>query len=163
MFCDQCGSQLDAGSQFCKRCGKELKGTIDFIAPRPGRVQSHIRLLGILWLALSAFEAVSGVVGLVLVRTLFNPEVGIHGLPLFIAPLVRMVAIFSIIKSAGGFFAGWGLLNRQPWARTLAIAMAMVSLFFHFPFGTALGIYTLWVLLPAHSEAEYEKYQSSAA
>jgi hypothetical protein len=35
--------------------------------------------------------------------------------------------------------------------------MGIVSLFIHIPFGTALGVYTLWVLLPAHAEAEYEK------
>ena len=162
MFCDQCGAPLNANSRFCNRCGKELKGPIDFVAPRPGRVHAHIRLLGILWLALSAFEAVGGLIALVLVKTLFNPEVGIQ-IPLFVAPLVKMVAILTLVKAAGGFFAGWGLLNRQPWARTLAIAMGVISLFFHVPFGTALGVYTLWVLLPSHSEAEYEKYQSAAA
>ena len=45
----------------------------------------------------------------------------------------------------------------------LAIILGVVSLFFHIPFGTALGIYTLWVLLPAHSEEEYQKYQTTAA
>jgi len=30
------------------------------------------------------------------------------------------------------------------------------------PFGTALGIYTLWVLLPAQSEEEYEKYLAAS-
>lgn len=163
MFCDQCGANLDVGAQFCNRCGKEIKGPIDFTAPRPSRVQAHTRLLGILWLALSAFEAVTGVIGIVLSDTLFNPELGIHGLPLFVGPLIKVVSLFSVIKSAGGFFAGWGLLNRQSWARSLAIAMGIISLFFHFPFGTALGIYTLWVLLPAASEQEYEKYQSTAA
>jgi hypothetical protein len=38
--------------------------------------------------------------------------------------------------------------------------MGIVSLFIHIPFGTALGIYTLWVLLPAHAEEEYEKLSS---
>jgi len=28
---------------------------------------------------------------------------------------------------------------------------------FHPPFGTALGIYTLWVLLPADAAAEYDR------
>src|SRR5688572_31092715 len=29
--------------------------------------------------------------------------------------------------------------------------------------GTALGVYTLWVLLPANSEADYAKYQTANA
>jgi len=58
MFCDQCGAQLDPNARFCNRCGKQLSAPVAFAAPRPGRVQSHVRLLGILWLALSAFDAV---------------------------------------------------------------------------------------------------------
>lgn len=163
MFCDQCGVQLDVGACFCNKCGKEIKGPIDFTAPRPSRVQAHVRLLGILWLALSAFDAVTGVAALVLANSIFSHQFGIHGIPMFLEPLMRGVAIFSVAKAVGGFAAGWGLLNRQPWARSLAIAMGIIALFFHIPFGTALGVYTLWVLLPAHSEEEYEKYHSKVA
>ena len=163
MFCDQCGSQMDTNQRFCSRCGKEVKGPLSFAAPRPGRVQSHVRLLGILWLALSAFDAVGGIIGLVVANTIFSHRYGIQGVPMFLHPLIAAFAIFSIVKAAAGFLAGWGLLNRQPWARPLTIALAIVSLFIHIPFGTALGVYTLWVLLPANSEAEYERYQSTAA
>ena len=162
MFCDQCGTQLHAGQRFCNRCGKEVVGPVSFAAPRPGRVQAHIRLLGILWLALSAFDLVGGAIAVILSKTLFV-ELTARGVPPFVGPLVHAVGIFSIAKGVGGFIAGWGLLNRQPWARMLAIVLGVVSLFFHIPFGTALGVYTLWVLLPADSEQEYEKYQSTAA
>jgi hypothetical protein len=36
----------------------------------------------------------------------------------------------------------------------LTIVLAFIALF-HVPFGTALGIYSLWVLLPAEADAEY--------
>jgi hypothetical protein len=36
----------------------------------------------------------------------------------------------------------------------LALVLGFVNLI-HIPFGTALGIYTLWVLLPAQSEREF--------
>jgi hypothetical protein len=162
VFCDQCGTQLNAGQRFCNRCGKEVVGPVSIAAPRPGRVQAHIRLLGILWLALSAFDLVGGAIAIILSKTLFV-ELTAQGVPPFVGPLVHAVGIFSVAKGAGGFIAGWGLLNRQPWARMLAIVLGVVSLFFHIPFGTALGVYTLWVLLPADSEQEYEKYQSVAA
>jgi ABC-type spermidine/putrescine transport system permease subunit II len=55
-----------------------------------------------------------------------------------------------------GIFAGWGLYERRSWARILAIVLAFLSLL-HPPFGTAIGAYTLWVLLPAASEAEYQR------
>jgi len=46
--------------------------------------------------------------------------------------------------------AGWGLLQRAPWARLLALILAFLALF-NVPFGTAIGVYTLWVLLPDES------------
>ena len=47
-------------------------------------------------------------------------------------------------------------MQREPWARMLAIVLGVLNLF-DLPFGTALGIYTLWVLLPAESEREYRE------
>lgn len=161
MFCDQCGSQLDASQQFCNRCGKEVKGPV-WGAPQPGRVAAHVRLLGILWLALSALDVLSGIACIILANTLFV-HLQAQGLPSFVRPLVLTIGLISTSKASLGFVAGAGLLTRQPWARMLAIVLGVISLFIHIPFGTALGVYTLWVLLPAHSEAEYEKYQTVSA
>jgi hypothetical protein len=43
----------------------------------------------------------------------------------------------------------------------LAIIFGAVSLI-DIPFGTAIGIYTLWVLLPAESEQEYKTMSGAA-
>lgn len=45
----------------------------------------------------------------------------------------------------------WGLLHFRPWARILAIILAVLHIF-SFPFGTALAIYTLWVLLSSETQ-----------
>jgi hypothetical protein len=50
----------------------------------------------------------------------------------------------------------WGLLDRAPWARIYTIVVSVIWLL-DFPLGTALSIYTLWVLLPETSEAEYRE------
>ena len=47
-------------------------------------------------------------------------------------------------------------MNRERWARIPAIVVGILAIF-HPPFGTALGIYTLWVLMPADAAAEYER------
>ena len=73
---------------------------------------------------------------------------------MFVHGLSRIAGILFLASAAIGIMAGWGLLERQPWARTLAIVVAFVNLL-DMPFGTALGVYTLWVLLPAESEKEY--------
>src|SRR5579862_8290688 len=59
-----------------------------------------------------------------------------------------------LLLGAGGICVGLGLQQRQAWARTAAIVLAVLALF-HPPFGTALGVYTLWVLLSDESGEEY--------
>jgi len=58
--------------------------------------------------------------------------------------------------TALALLTGFALLTRQPWGRTLAIVAGILTLI-RLPVGTALGIYTLWVLAPAASGAEYEE------
>jgi hypothetical protein len=77
-------------------------------------------------------------------------------------PFFGFLAILIAAKAAAGFAVGWGLLQRDPWARILTIILAFLSLF-NVPFGTAVGIYSLWVLLPAQSDAEYEEQVRSVS
>src|ERR1019366_2155032 len=69
---------------------------------------------------------------------------------------LRTVAGVFVGAGLIGVIAGWGLYERRSWARILAIVLGFISLV-HPPFGTAIGIYTLWVLLPASSEVEYQR------
>jgi hypothetical protein len=159
MFCDSCGTVVQPGQAFCGKCGKQIVGPVSFAQPRPGRVQGHVRLLGILWLAFSAFNTIGAVVLYVLANTLFvhiARSQGPDAPTAFLRPLLSVVAILLLAKAAIGFIAGWGLLEHERWARPLALVMAFISLFTNIPFGTALGIYTLWVLLSAESEREFE-------
>jgi len=159
MFCDRCGAALASDQRFCGRCGKEFVGGTIVAFPRRSRVREHIRLLGILWLALGALNAVGAVILFILANTLFVhlPEMtGDPAATRWLHPFLGVIAILVAVKAAAGFLAGWGLLQREPWARILTIVLAFLSLF-NVPFGTALGIYSLWVLLPAESDAEYQE------
>ncbi len=123
--------------------------------PRRSRVREHVRLLGIFWLALSALDGLLAVAAVV-ANAVFNQSEH-PNFPAFLHPLLSFLAVFVVVKAFAGFVAGWGLLHREPWARSLTLPLGFISLFFNIPFGTALGIYTLWVLLPAESDVEYEK------
>ena len=57
-----------------------------------------------------------------------------------------VIAVFLTIVSVPGLIAGIGLLRRRPWARILAIVVSCLDLF-NIPFGTALGVYTFYVLM----------------
>lgn len=148
MFCDRCGTKLDESAAFCSKCGKTV-GTTPLM-PRAGRIAGHVRLLGIFWLALSAFRLIPGLALYVLFRSPDFPP----GVPQFVHDLLPMIGLIFLLSSAIGGIIGPGLLTCQPWARMLAIVFGGVNLI-DLPFGLALGIYTLWVLLPSESEREY--------
>ena len=161
MFCDGCGATVQPGQAFCSRCGKQILGPITAVQPRQ-RVQGHIQLLAIFWFALSAFNAICGVVLYILANTLLAPG-GSAGAPVFLRPLLSVVAIVVLGGAALGFSAGWGLLHFEPWARVLALVLAFLVLFINIPVGTAVGVYTLWILLPGESEQEYEALVNARA
>ena len=58
-----------------------------------------------------------------------------------------------------GLVAGAGLLARKSWARILAIVVGILGLV-NFPIGTAIGVYTLFVLMQ-DAAAEYFAPQAS--
>ena len=157
MFCDRCGAQLAPGQNFCPNCGKSMSAVP--LMPQKSRLAGHMRLLAILWLALSAFRLLPGLFLVVVfghAMDFLPPDV-----PGFVHPLLRSAGIGLLITAGIGIVLAWGLLARQPWARMLAIVFGCFTLI-DIPFGTALGIYTLWVLLPAKSEEEYQKMAKAA-
>ena len=167
MFCDACGAAVQAGQAFCSKCGKQIIGSISVVQPRPGRVQAHVHLLAILWLAISAFNTIGGVVLLILGNALFPHLHEMQGVPRdvptgFLTALFSTLGIFILAKAACGFIAGWGLMKHEAWARVVALVLAFISLF-NIPFGTAIGVYTLWVLLPGQSQQEYDALVAARA
>ena len=156
MFCDACGATLQTEQTFCGKCGKEVRPGFSVAYPRPDRVREHVRLLGILWLAYSAFHIVAGIVLSILANTIFsrNGHFAQPNVPFFLHSLFAFLALVLLAKSLFGIIAGWGLLQRESWGRVLALVLAFLALL-NPPFGTGLGVYTLWVLLPAESGQQY--------
>jgi hypothetical protein len=151
MFCVRCGAALVPGQNFCAGCGNAT-GTAAPAASAAfvpqSRVSEHLRLLSILWFAMSAFRMLPGLVLVTMfgvISRFLPPDV-----PAFVFWILEWIGFVFIAGAGVGLIAGWGLLERKPWARTLAIVLGCFSLF-DVPFGTALGVYTLWVLLPAES------------
>lgn len=162
MFCDSCGTSIQTGQQFCVRCGKAILGGAQ---AGSSRVAQHAQMLGILWIAYSAMLVLAGVFMLVFFQHVFPmilrnapPPHGGGPPPEFIlgfmGPLMHFIAVLVLAKAAAGIIAGVGILQRAPWSRILTIVLAIVSLI-SFPFGTALGIYSLWVLLSPNADVEF--------
>lgn len=75
--------------------------------------------------------------------------------PHWIVALLPFIVVYTVFVSALALLVGYSLLTRRPWGRTLAIIVGVLTLLKPL-LGTALGIYTLWVLTPASSAVEYE-------
>src|SRR5258708_17918047 len=138
MFCDGCGTTVQPGQALCSQCGKQIVGPVSVMQERQGRVQGHLHLLAIFWFAITAFNAIIGVVLYILANTLLAPG-GAAGAPAFLRPLLSVVAIIVLGGSALGFSAGWGLVPRQPWAPTLVLDPALLVSFINIPLGAAVG------------------------
>ena len=159
MFCDRCGTTLQPGQRYCAGCGKEISGPV--LSPPPpavNRVEQNIRVLSILWLVVGGIDALGGVFMWIIGSTLFVSMAQMNappGMPIgFMQVIFAVIGFLILLKAAVDALVGWGLLRRQPWARLAAIILSFFTVL-SFPLGTALGIYSLWVLLPAQSEREY--------
>lgn len=71
------------------------------------------------------------------------------------AVAMTAASIVLLVGGAANVWAGVGLRRYRSSARILALGLALLNLFL-LPFGTALGIYTFWVLLNHEARARFE-------
>jgi len=183
MYCANCGRQVQEGQNFCNGCGQSTgrfasaaaNASSSIPAPPPppvlpppapplstqpaSRLERHVHILGVLWLVISVLRALPGLALLGIghlgfFRFGFPFSFPFHGG--FWAPVLGSVGAILTVTAVAGIAAGWGLLDRRPWARTLTIVLGIIKLI-EFPLGTALGIYTLWVLASPGAEIEYRR------
>jgi hypothetical protein len=128
------------------------------------RVSRHVHTLGILWCIYGVYRLAAGVVAMLFLMGVATPAfmggMGSRGMSFLpFAPvmggLAAVAGVFILLSSCLAFVTGFALMTRKPWGRTIAIVAAILSLIKIF-FGTALGIYTLWVLAPGASGMEYD-------
>jgi hypothetical protein len=120
-------------------------------------METHVKVLAILYLVFSGLSALLALTIFVATGAVTS-IVGIAADPAdaqLAIPFIRLggtaAALFVFAWAVPGLVVGIGLLTRRPWARILGIVISVLSLM-HFPFGTALGIYGLWVLFHRDTE-----------
>ena len=133
-----------------------------------GSMDTHVKVLGVLYLVLSAIGILAALFIMVtlggtagIVGAAADPEDARIAIPI-IGITGAAVVVILLALSLPGVLAGWGLLNFRPWARILGIVLAILHLF-NIPFGTILGIYALWVLLNKDTERLFAPATSPAA
>jgi hypothetical protein len=157
MFCTSCGNAIVPGQAVCSKCGTPTSAGVMQGVTGVNRVAQHYRTLGILTIIYSFFWVIGGAGMLFAARFIFGGVIGNMNPPppAFVAPLINVLGWIVLTKGILGVVAGIGLLAREPWARVLTLIVAFVSLI-DIPFGTAIGAYSIWVLLAAGSEHDYQ-------
>ncbi len=154
MFCNHCGTQVQPDYHVCPRCGKAVQAAPLVLS---SRLQGHLRILGILWMVVGGLTLIPALIMVFLSSVVHIVIPFSDALARDLGPLLMMVLGGSLLfVGVGGLLVGWGLMQHQSWARIAAIVVGALALF-HPPLGTALGIYTLWVLLAHDAGLEYDR------
>jgi hypothetical protein len=159
MFCNRCGTELRPDSQACPQCGRRLGDPVGAVAQ--SRLQGHLHTLGILWMIMGSLFLIPAAILLIFGSTIRFVIHQQEPFSAFFPVILYLIGCTLLMLAAGGICVGLGLIQRRPWARILAIILGILALF-HPPFGTALGVYTLWVLLADENGNEYH-YLTRAA
>jgi len=172
MVCQGCSAPVGEDVRFCPKCGAQMVAASPVYAnyspmatPVP-RVQRNLQTMGILWCAFGVYRIIGGLIGMFFLRSAATRYFDSNSWPFgghyhgsfgadWMNALLPVVAAYTVLTAALALLVGYSLLTRRPWGRTLAIIVGILTLFKPL-LGTALGIYTLWVLAPSASGLEYD-------
>jgi hypothetical protein len=123
-------------------------------------MESHKRLAGTLFIVFAVLQ----IIGMLflsffvtwLLQLIFSEvEMEAQWVATWLIPLLQAIAWGSILIFAiPSIIAGVGLINDKKWALTLALVLGCFKLF-SVPFGTALGIYTIWIYLEENKKSTF--------
>jgi len=121
----------------------------------------HVKILGILHIVYAGLVVLVGIIILLvaggiagLVGTTDHSGDSVMAMPI-IGAIGAFVFMLLLILSLPGIIGGFGLMQFKSWARILVIILSVFELL-SVPFGTALGIYGLWVLLNTETERMFQ-------
>jgi hypothetical protein len=130
-------------------------------------VDRHVTILAILTAIWGALAVLIGVSMLLLavgpVAILSGPQGDNVGFAAgFMAGVFALIGLFALIWGGAHLWAASLIRRREALGRLLGLGLALVNLLI-LPFGTALGIYALWVLLTNEGRRLFEYNQETTA
>ena len=168
MYCSACGQGLEPGQGLCPRCGRPVAMGVPSVPGLQFQLESYagkVRALSMVWLIYGGLTLVFSFIGMAFARAFMTHHFGPWGQgwtdgpfrPEWFGPaFLHFIWVFIVLRSALLFAAGWGLMQREPWGRIVAIVAAFLSIL-KFPFGTALAIWTLVTLMGYRNQSLYEQ------
>lgn len=108
-------------------------------------MEKHINVVAALQIGLSIFNLLIAFLIFTILKLVIGFVDDANG-EFVLSIVANVIAIVFIVLSVPGILAGMGLYKRQEWARILSLILSVFEIF-SFPFGTAIGIYSIWVLI----------------
>jgi len=116
-------------------------------------MEKHINIVAALQIGLSIFNLLIAFLIFTVLKLVGGFVDDANGATI-LSLIADVLAIVFIIISVPGILAGMGLYKRKEWARVLSLILSVIEIF-SFPFGTAIGIYSIWVLIQPETITEF--------
>lgn len=118
-------------------------------------MEKHVNVVSALHIGLSIFGiSIALIVAIILnfAGSFITDPTAVKIVPIITGIVVWVVIFFSI----PGIIAGIGLFRRKEWARILTLILSVIKLM-NIPIGTAVGVYSIWVLVQDETTALFKK------
>jgi len=116
----------------------------DYI-PAENKMEKHLTVVAALQVGFSLL----GIIAAIIVYTVLHNVMQIADEPetsRVLSIIARWGSLFLLIVSVPGLIGGIGLFMNKSWARILVLIISVLSLL-NIPIGTAVAIYSIWVLV----------------
>jgi hypothetical protein len=128
-------------------------------------VLAHVDFLGVLFIIWGVLTTLIGVstlgLGVAAAAMIASGGSGRQLAAGVTAAAFTTLALIAIVWGVVHVAVGVPLRRRDPWARLVALMLGSVDLLL-LPYGTALGVYALWVLLNEKGKALFQPAVKSA-
>jgi hypothetical protein len=123
-------------------------------------LKEHVTILGALYIAFGIQGILAGLI--VLVSTMGGGLLSGEANVIAITSTVGIaISLLLFVLCVPGVAGGAGILKRRPWARVFVLVLGCLYLPC-VPFGTILGIYTIWVLTKPDAIAQFKNETHAA-
>jgi len=116
-------------------------------------MEKHINIVAALQIGLSIFNLLIAFLIFTILK-LVGGFIDDTNATTILTIIADVLAFIFIIISVPSILAGMGLYKRKEWARILTLILSVIEIF-SFPFGTAIGIYSIWALIQPETIAEF--------
>lgn len=129
-------------------------------------MRSHLAIVAWLHLILDGSVLLLGTVALIFfggLGAIVSPS-GPHqasGLAVLLILVGSALLMLAFVTSVPGLIAGWGLLQGEPWARTLMIVISIIDIIRWPGIGLIVGVYGLVVLFSPDVTAYFNRTKLS--